>query len=249
MGDLLALAAAVVAAVIGLVGVVIGAKAQRRISEEAARRDEAAQSRAVLERYQEPLVRAAYDLQSRLFNMLTLGVLESHRGEPARWRYARDSTAWLFGQYFGWVEIVRREAQFLALPEKDDQQRLQLALGRIASVCSSDRFVGDPLFRIPRSNQRALGEIMVTAAGQDARGTPRTDCLGFAAFSEQLGDPASTLAKWFAGILDDVDSLADIRGHSERLLLLQHSLIDLVDLIDPERVRFPEHRDRVGTGT
>jgi hypothetical protein len=75
-----------------------------------ARRSSQQRSNELLMRYSEPLARAAFDLQSRLYNicrkwfMTGSGTPEEHR---------RFSTLWLFGQFLGWVEIVRREVQVI----------------------------------------------------------------------------------------------------------------------------------------
>lgn len=126
-------------------------------------------TRQLLDRYQEPLVRAAYDLQSRLFNIPELDLLASAHPRPGGQDYAASSTAWLFGQQFGWVEIVRREAQFLDLPEQGEGSGLQGALFAVSAVCSSDRSLDGPTFQIFRSVQRAMRELMITD-GHDAAG-------------------------------------------------------------------------------
>jgi hypothetical protein len=197
--DWVPLLAATVAGLLGLLGVALGARAQHGLTRQLERQrrdlDRTERSRQLLERYQEPLVRAAYDLQSRLWNIVCADLLTVYAADrgSSRWTYARDSTAWLFGQYFGWVEIVRREAQFLRLEEATDRRALQQALGAVAHECSSDRPQLDPLFQTFRAQQRGLGELMIVK-GSGADGAARTDCMGFAAFTAELQTPDSAVA-------------------------------------------------------
>lgn len=249
------LLAAGLAGTLALIGVVMGSRAQQAIARESRRHerqleelrrsmDQEQQARTLVDRYQEPLVRAAYDLQSRLWNILRRQFLSAYvgdRGAPG-WQYATHSTAWLFGQYFGWVEIMRREAQFLSLPTAQDRRLLQDALGSVAHVSSTDEGSFGPFFQVFRSDQRAMGELMIVQ-GRDAHGQDRTDCMGFAAFSYQLRDADSQIALWFAPLLQSAEGLVMDPALDRRLRALQHALVDLVTLIDPDGVRFPRDRD------
>jgi hypothetical protein len=176
---------AAVPGVLALVVALLNNQAQRRSAqqlEELRHRlaDEGRQL-ALVQRYREPLARAAYDLQSRLWNILRGSFLDSSDPKDRRWLYARDSTVWLFAQYFGWVEIVRREIQFVPAGEDDPNPELEAVIGKVAHVCSTDGF-GSGLFQVLRSEQRALGELVIVE-GHDAEGRTRTSCMGFAALS------------------------------------------------------------------
>jgi hypothetical protein len=224
--------------VTSIASVVLNIRGQRQAARDSAKQALAERSQALIDRYQEPLLRAAYDLQSRLFNILAQGLLDvphvSHE-------YIERSTIWLFGQYFGWVEILRREAQFLKLSRESDQAEVQRLLGAIARACSSDS-IGGRRLQIQRSEQRALGELMVID-GRDADGRQRSDCLAYAAFSKALEDKSSEIHRWFAPLCAQVWRHAG--DSDDRLIRLQHALIALIEELDPDEVRFPEHRLRV----
>lgn len=248
---MLEIASLVVTALTGLLGVLLGGRAATRMQAEADRRQEARELRRqavdqqqreaqLVARYQEPLARAAYDLQGRLWNVLNKGYLETYLDRPDRAQktYARESTVWLLAQYLGWVEIVRREAQLLPLEHQDARRSVNGALDHVVEILSTDEQF-DERFRIFRPQQRAVGELMIVA-GQDAEGSPRTDCMGFARFVETLKDPAEPLAMWLAPVLSDVRPVEQrTRG---RLVALQRGLVALLDVIDAERVRFPRSR-------
>ncbi|KAI0977408.1 hypothetical protein F4678DRAFT_412941 [Xylaria arbuscula] len=68
----------------------------------------------LLRKYQDPLLLAARELQSRLYNILFQGVLHFGNGAP----YQQDTlfiyTPFLVGQYFAWLHIQRRRGQSIA---------------------------------------------------------------------------------------------------------------------------------------
>ncbi|MGY1840246.1 MULTISPECIES: hypothetical protein [unclassified Modestobacter] len=237
-------------ALVGVLGTVvvtlITQRGQRSRDTDAARRDTQNKTQALLDRYQEPLVRAAYDLQSRLFNIIEQGFLASGRDGVSGPDYKALSTAWLFGQYFGWVEITRREAQFLPIPSRDDEESVQGRIDQVASVCASDKRPLGDAFRVFRSEQRALGELMVVT-GRGSTGDERSDCLGYARFVELLADPATPLSQWFSPLVEDVRALGGDATRAPRLLELQRSLIGVVAAIDPHGVRYPKNRDPLPT--
>src|SRR4051812_1080099 len=88
-----------------------------RVTQRFARHDEKADTvQELLGRYRDPLLSAAYDLQSRFYNIARrdfLGVYYQRGDLDAL--SAENTTLWIVGQYFGWVEILRREVQFLDL--------------------------------------------------------------------------------------------------------------------------------------
>ncbi len=206
---LIALAASVLSA---LFAAVLGALGQARLRRLEASMHEQRRQLEVVERYREPLVRAAYELQSRLWNIASGGFLARYHPaaegdlgqetQPSRQadelsyrEYAVNSTAWLVAQYLCWVELLRREAQFLRLQRHDETVRLQDLLERITHTLSSDSL--DPPLRVFRSQQRAIGELMIVE-GRDSMGAARSDCRGYASFCERLQDPK--FLRWVASL-------------------------------------------------
>lgn len=81
---------------------------------------------------------AAFDLQSRVYNILfgfevsrrpgSSGFLQAFLldGTEQQANYVRSSTAFVFAQYLGWVEIFREDLQFLDLGDsKTNRQTLR----------------------------------------------------------------------------------------------------------------------------
>lgn len=76
--------------------------------EAATKAEEAAR---VIAKYRDPLLQSAYDLQSRIYNVYRSGGFRGYR-DP---EYFRSNTMFLFGEFLAWLEIIRREIQFLDL--------------------------------------------------------------------------------------------------------------------------------------
>lgn len=245
----------VIAAVGTVLAALIGwfAQAARHRSEAS---DKATQ---VLQAYRDPLLRAAFELQSRLYNIAARGYMQAYLSKRPGGEIpeATLSTLWLLGQYLGWSEILRREIQYLDLGSRSTNQTVQRRLNEISAALATDSAPFGADFIAFRSDQRAIGEFMVMERDAGANGK-RLDCLGYSEFIETLSeigreDPtsgqSSTQVKvgspvlgWVARFAADFERIA-AQGEEgrppPRLVNMQRHLIDLVDLLDPERVRYP----------
>ena len=136
----------------------------------------------LMSQVRDPLLWAAFDLQSRVYNIVVGHFLPIYRdgGSAEQKSYAQRNTLFLFAQYFAWVEIVRRSVRFLDLGGPSDNRRVVDHLSRISSVLNSDGF-SDLLFLIFRGDQRAIGEIMIESAPSGELG-----CIGYAEFVNGL---------------------------------------------------------------
>ena len=76
---------------------------------------------------------------------------------------------------------------------------------------------------------------MITSRTDDS-GKARHECIGYADFVTRLQEPEFT--KWFNGLRTDIGALAS-GGNDLRLVVLQNKLIDLLDLLDKNKIRFP----------
>ncbi|MGO9292958.1 MAG: hypothetical protein ACLP52_03575 [Streptosporangiaceae bacterium] len=188
-----------------------------------ARRD----ARKDLESYREPLLAAAYELQARLYNILKLGFVDKYiSGNIAGKRNsAIESTLYVFAQYFGWREIIRREVQYLRFGKNQRTREIGRLLQDIGETFLADQF--GPQFMIWRLEQRGLGERMIVSA--DGRLT----CLGYASFIDQR----ASMQEWLQPIEHDFEHLQD--GGRERLMRLQHLLLEMVWQLDDKQKRYP----------
>lgn len=202
-----------------------------------ARRASQRRSEQLLSQYSEPLARAAFDLQSRLYNICRQQFLV---GSNLPKEYRKLSTLWLFGQFLAWVEIVRREVQVIDFGDVRRTAELQRHLFDVADILATQT-IDDGTFRVFRADQRAVGELMVTerVAGDQRR----SDSLGYAEFVHRL-ETAAGFARWFSGLDAVIEGLINGRPTGVRAVLIQRSLIDVIDFLDPVRVRFPDPNER-----
>ncbi|WP_207958259.1 hypothetical protein [Streptomyces sp. YIM 98790] len=243
--DALSLLSAVVAVAGASAAAVLGYWTQRRLR--------AVEQRDLMETYGASLAWAAFDLQSRLYNILHGQEVDRapgpHRGfitaflkegtEEER-EYVRRSTAFVLAEYLGWVEILRRDVQFLDLGRSRTNQRIVTVVSQAASALN--KAAPGRAFRLFRAQQRAIGELMIHPEGEPGR----RRCLGYAEFSARL-DTDDAFRRWFAPVLKDIDGLAeDTAPAAPRLAELQQTLIALIDLLDPKAARFPQFRSAFG---
>jgi hypothetical protein len=205
------------------------------------RHDRRRDAAEVVARYSRPLMQAAYELQSRIYNIDRLRFFTPNSLSDAyRRSYAETSTLWLISQYLGWVEILRREVQFLDLGDIRKTRLLRDRLLEVADSLATDRF-SDPRFQIFRSDQRAIGEQTIVRRRGD--GGARSDCLGYAEFVEARRDPA--FDAWFKNVRQSiVDTIGGDGRLPARMVFAQRSLIDLIDVLNPNRSVFPNTDER-----
>jgi hypothetical protein len=177
----------------------------------------------VLKRYREPLAASAFDLQSRLYNILRLDFFEKWGGAHPRAEESLRTTMFRLAQYFGWTEILRRDIQFLSFPEADETRRVA-SLQSAISKAFLDHGYGEALM-IWSDEQRAIGERMIVMEHDDV--LP----MGYATFRERSDD---TYRAWLARLKTEI---AD-EGARRRLCDVQHLLCDLVETLDPQRIRY-----------
>ena len=223
--------ASVVVAIVALIGAVLSAViavyGQLRSTSLMRRRE----AEAVLARYREPLVGAAYELQGRLYNILELNFLQKYYvgGDEAQKDYALRNTLYVVGQYFAWSEILRREIQFLSFSDSERTRVVADRQRRILEVFQSDDpDLGGP-FLVWRGEQRAIGELMID------RDEGPVQCIGYAKFL-QRNEPS--FQRWFTRLETDIAEVAS--GPNRRITELQHALVDLIRELDPEALRYSD---------
>jgi hypothetical protein len=199
-----------------------------RRHETTAKADEAAR---LVNKYRDPLLRSAFDLQSRIWNVYEGGF--RGRRDP---EYFRLNTLFLLAELLGWLEIIRREMQFLDLGGVDATKNLGLKISRVEGLLASTGSMRDDCY-VYRGHQRAIGELMLNRINGDLTGR-RHECMGYAAFVAAQSDPQ--FAKWFTRLGDAFERLPDDKP--VRLALVQSALIDLIDLLDPACERYEHER-------
>jgi len=241
----------ILSSVVGICAAVIAVWGQLRVKRveaqlelqkaEAGRRVE---TELTARRFREPLGRAAYELQSRIFNIITRDFLTIYLqdGDGRTRSYAVYHTLFVIAQYFAWTELIRREIQFIDLGADEETRRLAQLQHKIYSCWQTDKY-GHPILRVFGGEQHAIGERMIW------EGPRGPQCMGFASFLDYVnGSPNGGPDPLICALKADVEALAvRLEQAMPRPTELQHSLIDLVVFLDPGAIRFPE-KNRIKIG-
>lgn len=221
--------ASIIIAALALIGTLASAGAATWFAFYSDNRKLLSESEKVLSKYRDPLLLAAQDLQSRLYNITERGFVGGGKGDNPV--HAVQYTSFLVGQYFAWIYILRREAQFMRFDTNRNNRTVTKMLNDIASTFATNSFDNDNLhFRnLPcmlwRGEQRALGEMMAIPDNNQLY------CMGFVAFHKKWEDDPSFRA-WFQPIADGLGPEGAKRDL--RFRHLQHLLVDLVHILDPD---------------
>jgi len=233
--------AASIAAIAAVISAAFAARTQVRVARlnallarDRAQEERKADSERIIARYREPLGHAAYDLQSRLFNILKKDLFERFviLGNDRTQSYILNNTVFLIAQYFAWTEIIRKEIQFIDLGENEQTRRLTRLRDTIYSLWQTDSLC--PLFRVFAGEQRAIGESMIV------EGPRGPECIGYSAF---LNSSAHHEDHLLIALRSDTLELSTLLPAARpRLVKLQHALVDLLAFLDPDGIRFPLDR-------
>lgn len=200
----------------------------------ASKREQAEELRA---RYRDPLLGTVFDLQSRLYNIAAKGFLIRYVGADDG--YAINNTLYLLAEYLAWVEIIRREIQFLDLGEELANREWLNALEDVRETLARDDI--DPVLCIFRGDQRAIGEVTMLPITDASDGGRRHESLGYSAFVARR--QTDEFDRWFHKLENDLRTLAaEPDTHLERVKLLQNRLIDVLEIFDRDCRRFPAER-------
>jgi hypothetical protein len=181
-----------------------------------------AQRAQTLAKYREPLAAAAFDLQSRLYNILCKNFFRTWGDKRAE--DAELTTLFRIAQYFGWTELLRRDIQFLAFPEDADTRKVADLQRRIGKCFLTDGYDEEAMM-IWSDEQRAIGERMII----EDHG--KVLCMGYARFCDEA-------ERIYAGSLSRIRAQVHDPAAHERLREIQHLLCDLVEALDEQHVRY-----------
>jgi hypothetical protein len=190
----------------------------------------------------EPLARAAFDLQSRLRNILQCKFLNTYlHGNDRETSYVMDNTPYLIAQYFCWTEQTRRETLFIDREKDSKTSQLSTFLDGIDRLWGDD---GSQAFHIFAGEQRQIGESLVQP------GVGAAVCMGYGTFLKsfpQKSDQMIEVLRSDVGSLDkeltEVTLAPSDVSAANRLKEIQNSLVDLLNILDPKNIRYPKVRE------
>ena len=233
---------AVTSAIISIYGQIRVTRLADRLAKQREAESLEAQGAALVSKYRDPLLRSSVDLQSRLFNIYQNNILQDFdQRSSAEQDYLINNTLYVVAEYFGWVEILRREVQFLDIGDFAMNRRLTEIFLNVTQAFNTHRL--DSTLQLFNGEQRAIGEIMMMP-----RSTERSigyECVGYATFMEKMKD--SEFNRWFVKFRNDLEAMVQKpEAGRDRLVLIHSKLIDLIDFFDPHCVRIPpKYRTRL----
>lgn len=189
-----------------------------------------------MDKYRGPLVHSAYELQSRIFNLVSLDVISYHftnnNDDSTEKEYFLKNTMYVIAQYFAWTEIIRKEIQFIEFHESAASEHLSALQDVIYATWQSIEYTDS--LSIWAGEQRGIGELIL----EEKNG--RYECVGYSKFLKLIqGGEEPLLQQLESRVATFLDS-NDYK--SVRLVKLQHTLIDLLEFLDPNYVRFPKNK-------
>lgn len=224
-----------IASIVALVGSVVSAGIAAWAIFYSDHRKQLDEAEKAMSKYRDPLLLAAYDLERKLW-VIANGDARLHlEGSEEQRQYLYQRTCFQVGQYFAWTYILRNETQFLRFSKGKRTKLHTRALGKISEEFSewrSDSYA----FRIWTGEQEALGEEMMIEKGEKEG---QRICMGFGTFRERwtAGKSDDPL---FVRLKNDIDAMSMEQkgmhhsGNKDKILRVQHLLVDLVDELDPD---------------
>jgi hypothetical protein len=205
------------------------ARLSHQLEAEREQRHEEQSAIKAAERVYEPLAQAAAELQSRIFNIVETGWVPLMKRYESHGDYAVTSTAFLFAHYFGWIE-ARRQAVLASSGEGGRDVSVQRHIDGVLKVLR--RSEDSEGFLFFTTEQRAIGELMLTWEVFEETGTRLPMVDGYAAFVARYRDDED-FRDWFAPINSGMELVS--KGDNRRLVAIQNALVALIDELDPKR--------------
>lgn len=240
----------IVIAVISLVGTLLIGLLNFGYNWSSDQRKRNEETQKLVAKYRDPLMLAAHDLQSKTWSITDGGVATHILSAGAREQAnMRVYPAFLVGQYLSWVFILRRQVQFLKFSTNEKNNQLTDKLAQITEAFAGSSghlaWKREEPFRLYRSQQMAIGEILTVKEGDELY------CMGYAEFKKALGADADnvnpSIDLWFSELIKGIVEVAELRANwllhqgpypkipDQRMRCLQHLLIDLIEILNPGR--------------
>jgi hypothetical protein len=220
--------AAVIVALIALVGAVGNVGLTYWLTTRKERRRAQEEADAIWARQRHSLVFAASELSARIHNILENDFLAAYGQGGSRSDEAIISTLFRFSQYFGWSEIVRRATRVPDERHRVEVKAFEELQSEVGSSFSSDRY-GPDAFMVWRESQRAIGELMISQEAEI------DDTIGVAAF---LSDYAR-FKPWLHRMEGGLKQQSPSERERERLVSIQGNL-DALSASSVEALRRPQ---------
>ena len=220
----------IVVAVVSLVGTIGAAIVVAFTNYTTAARTRHSDAEATLNKYQDPFLLAALSLRRQLQSNLsdTGSAVYDHARRNVVEDYIIIYTAYLVGQFFAWLYIIRTESQFLSIERTHEKIRaLTDVIFDVEEAWSMQR---GGRFKLWRGQQSGMGELLTVhttiSTDNGVSITTQRSCMGYAKFYDSWHNTPE-FKQWFG------DFTHNSRGGSERLKEVVRALDALIAVLDP----------------
>lgn len=206
---------------------------------------------AVKRKYRTPILLAAEELRRRLENMIQhIDAIESQgwlsdRDPPG---YYYPSTLYVVGQFFGWLQILRRTVVYLDFTTTKETRQFEGFLEAIEDAFSSPALLGKASTSSPAHSRdkwvvsyflQAIGAWMIIREDGEYR------TRDYASFYERIHGPehAESFKRWFAPLGDMFHDLKADDARFRRIVATHAILNAFIEHIDPRHLRTQVHPD------
>ncbi|KAK1750888.1 hypothetical protein QBC47DRAFT_392823 [Echria macrotheca] len=202
--------------------------------------------RRQVQRYKDPLLLSAWELQSRLFDLLDTKIPDKEVSQHAGKQDLTVFSSYLLAHFLAWAWILRERTQFLAFSDAPHWIKLREVLYKIEDELDR-KFSQGISYGAQPSDRLLVSELAVVSAPGEGDDLP----LRPIRWNEFQRDWEKTFAgplKWYTDqIMGSLN--AKMKGATpkdQRLRRIQHLLVDLIGILDPDETmksdRPDEHR-------
>jgi hypothetical protein len=159
-----------------------------------------------------------------LFEALSKNFQKKDENWSMSYDYLMNSTLYLFGQYFAWIQILRDKVDYELFQTEIDNEDFFIQIERVTE--SLDKYRGDLAgemrsdFQLYRLQQQAIGELLVN------RSNGNTYVMNFSEFLQKLQD--EEFSQYFEPLKDMLEDLKPKNDYRwERLKITTEKLKEL----------------------
>lgn len=154
---------AIVVAAVALAGTIITAGFSAWFAHWSDKHKRQRELRGFFAKYQDAILLASQDLQSRLYNIADYKITTFYSQDGRFKDNLLIYTAFVVGQYLSWVYIIRQRAQFLQYETGRTNKEITTAIDAVSGEWLSD--MHGECFMLWRGDQMAIGEMMTVKDG------------------------------------------------------------------------------------
>ncbi len=199
---------------------------------------------AVKRKYRTPILLAAEQLRNRLANIIKhIEEIEEKNwlgSNPPGYYYV--STLYVVGQFFGWLQILRRTVAYLDFTSTRETQQFEQFLNAIEKSFSDPGLFNGATPKFPKPSKdrwvfsfrlQAVGDVMITSKEKNVH------TINYATFHERITaqENNNSFNQWFSFVGRLFEDLKENDLRFRRIIAIYLTLSEFIKHIDPNHSR------------